>query len=469
MRAGAWWLVAACGGDGPELTGFEQAPPRGAVEVAAPAPGPSTVAVPITLALSGLREAVSAKVPEVLLDVKDEALERGLVGDVRVVRTGAPEVDTADGSLAIALPLHLSVKPRPAFAKGAKVSVGTVEGDLTVTVRLRPTLSPDWRLEPHAEVTHRWRDRPTLTVGPVRLDVAAKTDPKLRARLADVAADLDVALADDLDVRGKVQAAWGQLGVVHPLRDEPPAWLRFEPSALFASQPRLDAAGVHLTVGATGTLAVVVAPTAPVVTPGPLPPRIAPPARSGARVAAQLEVDWAVLRDQLAKGAEGQVIQQALPTGGQATVTLRRVLDVFPTGDTVAVGVEVGGEVAGSAMTVFLWLTGRPALAGDALRIEDFTYVAQSDTRWVTLAQGALGERVRDALAERLVVPLGERRNQLIGEVNARLAEPPPGAPPGVRMVGKVTGADLTGVSVTDAALVVGTALTGELAVTVLR
>lgn len=442
-------------------------PPRGAVEIAAPPADLSSVTIPVTLALSAIRTQVLAKVPQVVIDAKNEQLEKGLVGDVYAERRGDPIVRSGGGELTIEVPITMQVKPRPGFAKKSKVSIGVVNAEMNVVVTLRPKLSRSWRLKPNATVTYRWITTPKLTLGPVKVDVTKKTDEKLAIRLAEVAADLNTNLPDDLDIRGKLQQAWAELLVPQQVNADPPTWLTFHPTALYASQPWPAGDGLHLSAGASGALELVVSDAPPEPLVAPLPPRSTPPEASVARISAPITLPWDVVTAALQEGVAGMRFTETLPGGGEATVEVTRVLDVYPTGASIAVGIELQGEVAGVALAVRLWLSGRPALHDDALHIEDFEYVVQTDSPWFDLAHDQFADTLRAELAKSLVLPLREQRDEVLAQVNAKLAEPPP--IDAVRTKGEVTRADLTHVTVGDDALIVTASLLGELAVTILK
>jgi hypothetical protein len=464
----ALWLAVGClGGDplapsgAPEVPG----PERSLVQAPLPAPETSSVRIPLTIAASALRSQVTSKVPKVLLDVKDEQLDKGIVGDVYVERSGEPVVSTASGALTIDVPISMRVKPRPGIAKGSKLSVGTVHGAMTVKVRLRPRLNERWAIEPHAEVTHVWTTRPVLEIGPLAIDVSRKTDEKLGPRLAQVAADLDRDLANDLDLRSKIEAAWNRLALPQRIKDDPPTWLAFAPTALSASDPKMDADGVHVTIGAAGQLALVVGAEAPTVDRRPLPDRSSPVGGAGVRIAAPISLQWETLVPELRKQVEGQHMQTDLPTGGQAQATLTRLIDVYPSGTGLAIGVQVRVLAAGQTVDVTLWLTGTPELHGTELRITSFAYTAASDRAWLDTAHAALSGTVRDRIAERLVVPLDGRLTEVKDTVNAHLASSPP--VDGVAVRGEVTQVALDGVHLTEQAMVVRASLEGTWTVTV--
>lgn len=485
-----WWplflLLSACTcAEGPTaLSG----PPRGAEIVKPTAPPPSTIAVPITLPIGVIRAQVLQKVPKVLVDSHDEAVAKNVTADVHVERTDEPEVSSSDGELRVEVPVraHVTAKlsapalPPPPGPRGkappplpgrappppGKAPSAQVDAALRIVVRLRPELTDDWHVVPHVELSHRWTSPPVVQVGPLQINVGDKADGPIREKLAEAQQQLNADLAAELDMSDELREAWAKLAGAQALPAQPgapPAWLRFEPRALYASPLRVDKAGLHLVAGAGGLLELVVAQEAPAVTPGPLPPRTPPPAQTGARIHTQLRLEWATLRTTLAQQLEGQSVTQPLPGGGEAKVTLDHLRDLYPSGPSVAVGLDVTAVAAGVPTSLTVWLMGTPAIADDALRITDFRYTADSDRALVDAAQAALSDTIRAAVAEKLVLPLAEPRAQALQQVNSQLANAPASGP--ARVSGNVSRADLVSVGVTEEALLVGAEIVGELAV----
>ncbi|MFT4623150.1 MAG: hypothetical protein ACI8PZ_001806 [Myxococcota bacterium] len=442
----------------PEVSG----PPRGAAPMQAAPTELSVIAVPITVSTQVLQAKVMQSVPEVLIDVEREPLERGLVADIRAIRSGDPTVRTGDG-IHVDVPISIRVIPRPGRLKALKI--GEVTGELVITVTLHPEVSDRWDFVPNPSLSHRWVSEPELAVGPFRFGVRGKADPKLEERLAEVAAELAVELPAELDLRSTVEAAWRDLGTPRSVNDDPPTWLDFEPEALFLSDLRTSLTGVHLTAGATGTLGLEVGEM-PAAHDTPLPPPRPPPAQSGIRIAAPVRVPWSALADALRDQVVGAEVSREVTGLGPATVTVVDVLGVYPSGSNVAVGVAVEAEAAGTTLTVDLWLSGRPVIEVDALRIREFSYTARSDSAWFDPVHAAVADTLRDQIADRLVVPLGPRRQAMLAEVSAMLAAGPP--TDAVAMRGEMTGADLVGVHVGDDALVVHAVISGGLALRVL-
>jgi hypothetical protein len=505
-------LLTACGRGCADLAGPADGPPRGAAALA-PAPvDRSVITAPITMPIAVIRAQVLAKVPKVIVDSEGEEVKPGILADIHVERTDEPTVSAADGALRIEVPVRARVSvrpklpnlppppkaapplpppppkgppglpprpPRPGAAAAeaspppppAKGPTAELDASLRILVELRPELGADWRLTPHVTLTHTWTRPPVVSLGPIEVNLGDKADAPIREKLAEAQAKLNEDLAKEIDVASQVRGLWDQLAGAHPLPADkpgaPPAWLSFAPDALFASPIRVDRDGIHLVAGVAGQLQVVVADTAPVTPKPALPPRSEPPANTGAKIRSRLELAWPTLRSTLATAIEGQAVTQALPTGGEAKVELLRLIDVYPSGTAIAAGVELRVTAASTPTNLTIWLSGTPRVDGDTLRVADFQFAADSDRALVDAANAATADTVRAAIAERLVVPLAGPQADALAQLNHGLENGPADAP--ARIGGAMTRAALTGVDITDAALVVSAVIEGDLTVELRR
>jgi hypothetical protein len=102
-------------------------------------------------------------------------------------------------------------------------------------------------------------------------------------------------------------------------------------------------------------------------------------------------------------------------------------LDIYPSGDRLAVGIDFSAEMPRRLFDAggTLWLTARPVLsedgAGIALRNIDVT--RQLDSAVWSLATAAFEGRIRAALAQAAVIDLGDQRAAAIEAIEAAAAE----------------------------------------------
>ena len=250
------------------------------------------------------------------------------------------------------------------------------------------------------------------------------------------------------------------------LRDDPRTHLVFTPDALYADDIITSSEGVHLTVGASGDLTIVLG-KAPPAARAKLPPRQPVPGPPGVQLAADIEVGWPVLTNALRESVVGQKIREQVPGLGDATVTITEVIDCYPSKRSVAVGLRARAKAAGTTLDVELWLSGRPVLRADTLRIVDFEHVARSTSSWFDAIHAVVADEFEERVAQELVLPLGSRRDELLTKLRRDLDARPPRE--GLALEVDITSAELARIYPTDSALMVGAVVSGTLTVEVLQ
>ena len=436
-------------------------PEKGAARAEPVDPPRSTVTVPVMLTTELLRSRVVEQIPKTLVDEKKKQLERGVVADILAERSGEPTVRTGSG-LRIDVPIRFEVVPRA--SRLGSLKLGTVTGEMKVTVALQPEIDDHWTLVPNPEVTYSWIDEPVLKVGPFKVGIRAVAERGLDQQITQVERNLRRELPDTIDLRGKVREAWTQLGQPKQINTSPETWVSFAPDALFADPIVSTKAGLQLTVGAAGTLAVAVG-SAPKSTSRPLPDRKPAPADSGARIAASIRVPWRDIRAALREQVVDQAVTRDVPGIGTVELAVTKIVDVYASGRSIAVGLTARATAAGTDAEVELWLAGRPTLQGDTLRINDPEHVARTSSSWFDSIHASIADDLEALVADRLVVDLSTRRSALIAQLDRDLATRP--SEEGITIDADVIDARLKRVYPTDDALVVDAVARGTLAITV--
>ncbi len=470
-RQSAWALGAlalclllslACSG---LLPSELQAPPRGASVTEAPPDQPSTITLPLSLDYDALQATIQEKVPQVLLDEQDREVAARIRVDAHAERSGDVGLRLVDDALRFILPVDVKVEVYRKRVGGKRgVTLGTIQASLLVRVDVQPKLGQDWSLELSPVVSHRWKKTPTFKSGPVQLDLEERLDKLLAPKWKEVQAKIAERLAEQQPVRQRVEQAWTQLAQPRKTRENPEMWLRFTPSALYASDPVLGKDALGITVGARGLLVGSLGEALGAVHPGPLPARGTPPRSSGARLAIPLLLDWDSLGAMAREKLEGGRYQTQLPAGaGEASATLVELTDLYPSGESLALGLVLALESPAGDLEVRTWLMGRPAMdvASQTLTIEDFAYAASSGNSWIDAAHGAIAEEIRVQLSQRLSFPLGDQLNQLRSELNQALAKGR--SRKGMSLTGKMDEISFSGVRLTDQAIEVDLLLSGRL------
>ncbi len=435
-------------------------PPRGAHEAGPVEPPVSTVVIPVSYPYEVFAEGLTKRLPEVFVDKRGEPLERGYLLDLNAIRDG--EVQASHDGDALLLEVPISVTARVVdgkvvarrAAKGKPPPKGVqVRANLVLEIRALLSLDEAWHMGADVAVSHRWRERPTLSIGILRLGIAKLADKQLNPKWEEVAQEVSTKLAEDDKLRAKIEEAWAEMTVAKQLSDDPETWLVTQPEALFASVPAMEEEGVALTIGLKGRFAVQVGGRPPEASTRALPPRMEPPAESGFQLALSTTLGWQSLSEQAAQRLVGA------PLSDQVDVRVTSV-ELYPSGDNVAVALGLDADLPGYRTGGQVALVGRPVLSPEAqtVMVSDFGYGVQTqDVLLATVNEWAAGSVVQ-AVAPRLVFPYGDLLHQARGRVAEQLASDP-------KLSGGLTELDVVGVRVTEAGLVVDALAAGALSV----
>ena len=102
-------------------------------------------------------------------------------------------------------------------------------------------------------------------------------------------------------------------------------------------------------------------------------------------------------------------------------------LDIYPSGDRLAVGIDFSAEMPRRLFDAggTLWLTARPVISEDGagIALRDIEVTRQLDSAVWSLATAAFEDRIRAALAQAAVIDLGDQRAAAIAAIEAAAAE----------------------------------------------
>ena len=438
--------------------GDVQGPVRGAATVAPPTPPSSVILVPIDIPLDTLRASVEQQVPTVLMDDEGEPLKGSLVADWSVVREGDVGASMDRGALLLSMPLRVKVKAYPAKRAAQRARRGkdtpsgaTLRAAMELRIRLPLSVGDDWHLVTEPTVSHRWLETPKLKVGPLSFDVTRKVDRALEERLTESAEKIRAQIAAQDRIVTRIRAVWESFSEPRALPGG--AWLRLMPEALFLGPFRVTDAAMHLEAGARLRIETLLGDEPAPGPARPLPPPTPPPAAQGFSMHSAIHLPWEELTALARERSVGEGIE-----GAAGTIRIRGI-ELYPSEDRIAVGVDwtlttLLGETQGT-----VWLLGRPELdrAARQVRVVDVDY--RVDSLGSQLANDErLRQRLSEHLAERLVFNWGERVDEKLALVNQA----------GPREVERGTlklelaSAEIAHLALTDEALVLHAALQGR-------
>jgi len=287
-----------------------------------------------------------------------------------------------------------------------------VRGNVAMTAR--PTLLPNWRLEPNLTAQANIGDA-NLSIAAVKLNLSREVKPLLDRAVGEQVAALQARLRNDPFIEQAARREWAKMCRAIPLGKAsagvPDLWLEVRPVQAVAAQPRVDAAAVTLTVGVRAETRISAVESKPDC-PFPATVEIVPPIEQG-RVSVGVPVDLPFT--EVNKLIEAQLKGKTFPEdkGGAVEVTINRAT-VAASGDRLLISLRVKANEKkswfglGGAADVHVW--GKPVLdaASQVLRLADIELDVQSEEAFGLLSAAARAAvpYVKDALAEHARIDL---------------------------------------------------------------
>ncbi|WP_261663373.1 DUF4403 family protein [Deinococcus sp. Marseille-Q6407] len=219
------------------MTSSDAAPPNAVPENALPpAPLPlSSLSLPVTVPLAGVREALNARIPREFARIDREQRVLGGRAGIRiygvVARQGDIQVVPASeggsgDALELEVPLQATFSVRPELpGSGAgwadRLSSSLtrdLSGAATVRLRLRPYLRSDWEAGAEVSGELRWTEPLSAELLPgTRLSVAALAESAVRSQLTRVTQEVAHAVSEAAGLRERAETVWTQLQQPWPL------------------------------------------------------------------------------------------------------------------------------------------------------------------------------------------------------------------------------------------------------------
>jgi hypothetical protein len=280
---------------------------------------------------------------------------------------------------------------------GAFDQRGEIRGNAMLIAR--PTLLPNWRIDPklsgHATIADGG-----LSIAGITVDVSEEVKSIIDRTVTEQVNSMQTRLRNDSAMEQVARREWTKMcrsiSLAALAVGAPNLWLELRPIRAFASQPLLDAATVTLTVGAEVETRIVSTATKPNC-PFPAQLEIVPPVEQGRfAVAAPIEVPFTEISRILNAQLKGRTFPENADAAAQITVLHARVA---PSGDRLLISLLVKAHEQATwfgfdaKATVYIWV--RPVLdrAQQMIRLTDMVLDVRSNA-----AFGLLGAAARTAI-----------------------------------------------------------------------
>ncbi|MEL6344859.1 MAG: DUF4403 family protein [Myxococcota bacterium] len=396
------------------------------------------IEVPMVLSLKALAANINRDMPAVLVE-ETKPLERGATMEMVVRRVGEAQLQSrSDGRLGITLPLQLdaTVTARPpAPTRGLLGRVAEklppppalkadINAGMMIDIALDIAVGEDWAMVPKATVSVSWTEEPVARLGKLSFDITKRVEAELDRKLPQITQNVEQKVSRKDNIHARISEAWQQLSTPRSLPADEDTWLAITPEAMFVTSPRARGEGLHLTAGMIGRIRTGIGDL-PAPHTAPLPPnRPPPPGAKGLNLNLEVSLPW----DALSTKATEKAQEQSWPVeiaGAEAGRLVLRSAEVYPSGDSIAIGLDYTATSAVWETEGTLWLTGQPSLDAEArvVHIKDFDYaVADWELNAAGVNSTVLREAIRDGLDSWMMLPFGEEVDAALQKANAQLA-----------------------------------------------
>ncbi len=417
----------------------------------------SYVDAPVAVAHSAIRAAMDNAAPRNLsgknTNPVSDLLSKADIG-ITIAR-GAMAVNGNSDALTIATPITGSLRVTGQIASQAgnitgsiggliNSSVGKTVGNLTgkvldqradvrgnVAVTSRPTITPNWRIEPNLTGQVSMGES-ALSLAGFKINVASEVKPLLDRAVNDQIGTLQAKLRNDPMLEQTARREWAKMCRAIPLGGDktglPALWLEMRPTRAFAAQPRIDASAVTLTVGVQAETRILAKETKPNC---PFPARLEIfPAKNEGRVSIGVPIDMPFT--DVNKLLEAQLKDKRFPedASGPVEVLVKRAT-VASYGERLLISLHVKASERkswfGFGADATVHVIGKPVLdrQNQIMRLTDIELAIESDAAFGLLGAAARAAipYVQDALAENAVVDLKPFAADARNKIGAAIAE----------------------------------------------
>jgi hypothetical protein len=398
----------------------------------------SVIVAPTVIPLNVIREGMETRAPRDFSGKRDNPLSK-LLSDAEIGWTAVRGPLTVSGrpqALTISTTINGALRATGKLSTQAAGGLGNVLGNFigddfgrgiqklagrafdqradvrgNITVTSRPTLTPNWRLQPNLATQVAIADG-GLSIAGVKLSVANEVKPLLDRSVADQVNALQAHLSNDPFIEQAVRREWTKLCRSVPLGGGatglPKLWLEIRPTRAFAAQPHIDAAAVTLTAGVEAETRIVSQATKPNC-PFPAKLEIVPALEQG-RIKVGMPIDLPLT--DVNRLIEARLAGKTFTSSSHSLFALKvRHAKVAASGDRLLISLDINASEQqswfkfGGDATVYVW--GKPKLDREqqTLRLTDISLDVQSEGILGTAARAAM-PYLQDALADYAVIDL---------------------------------------------------------------
>jgi Domain of unknown function (DUF4403) len=268
-----------------------------------------------------------------------------------------------------------------------------------VTVRARPSVTANWRLQPNLSAQVSISDSSVQVAG-FRINMASEARPLIEREVNNQVGNLEARIRNDSFIERSAREQWIRMCQSIPLgggdTGMPELWLEMRPVRAAAAQPQIDAKNLTLVIGVSAETRITAQATKPSC-PFPAALELVPPMQNG-KLSIGLPID--VPFTALSKVLNAQLKGHRYPEGGGAAVEVEiQSASLAAAGERLLIALKVKAIEKkswfgfGATANVNIW--GKPVLDAktQVLRLTEIALDVDSEA-----AYGLLGTAARAAL-----------------------------------------------------------------------
>ena len=312
-----------------------------------------------------------------------------------------------------------------------KVLDQSVELRAQVTVRSKPSVTANWRLQPNLAAQVAVSDSSAQVAG-IRINMASEARPLIERAVNEQVAALENRLRNDPSLERAAREQWVKMCRSIPLGGGttglPQLWLEMRPVRAAAAQPQIDARNVTLAVGIQADTRITPKESKPDC-PFPATLDLVPPMDNG-KLAIGLPID--VPFTELNNLLDIQLKGKRFPEGTNAPVEVEvRSASLAASDDRLLIALKVKAHERkswfgfGAEASINIW--GKPKLdpGTQVLSLTDISLAVESEAAFGLLGTAARAAMpyVQQALAEKAVIDLTPFLNDAKAKIGTALGD----------------------------------------------
>ncbi|QHL88511.1 DUF4403 family protein [Nibribacter ruber] len=391
-----------------------QAPSAAVAEQPVPERRLSTINLPVTLPTAVVEKILNEQLTGVIYqdnDITDDDLA------VKVTKTGPIRLKAEFSKLYVEVPLHVWAKGRWQWnacelCKNIQKSEET-EFDMVVRTESRLQMLPNYQVKSYTTGDFSWGERkPTLSLGPLNINLAPFIEPKLKAQIAPMLKELDSQLQQRLNLQTYLAEAWRQLQQPISVHDTYQAWLTVEPRAVRMTPLELQKNQMRLNVGIDAFISVTTGkkPVLPLQAqlPAFTPVQTLP---QEANIAVTTDLPYTYLTQMAQKEVKNQTFKFE---EGKHQLTIHDI-DISGTGSKLLLALDLSGSGKSGFITkkfqgkVYLQGTPYYDAASQSIKVKDLQYELKTRDQLLNTANWLLQNKFRTQLEDQMTVPIKDQ------------------------------------------------------------